>query len=391
MSRTGAEIRASKQKPSQGSWIKRMMGNDSKAQTRETKAKQIQERISQVERHFGQLCDDMASYTRKCARLRDKGDQIAKDLVDYTEAETSNPSMVRSLSEFASNLATVQDYRQAQVTRLESKVLTPLANYGLKCKHAKNDIKEGVKTQDLELNTRKKLDRLRQKSPADRAQLTMAETELQKASVKASAVTKNLEQLIDKFEEEKLKDLKRVLTDFVNIEMIYHAKALEMYTECFQNIKTFDVEEDIEEFRSKMQPSNSANRMNMVRSSSYTSLESADDQRITSNIRRQQSAPSSRNVTPTKSANNSALTSPLRATSDSRNGLDNEETEEEEDEEEESEEDDDDDDDDDDEYTETETARTETARSTARTDKPKVQSERTVIKPPSSLIKKVSQ
>lgn len=95
-----------------------------------------------------------------------------------------------------------------QVTRLESKVLTPLANYGLKCKHAKNDIKEGVKTQDLELNTRKKLDRLRQKSPADRAQLTMAETELQKASVKASAVTKNLEQLIDKFEEEKLKDLK---------------------------------------------------------------------------------------------------------------------------------------------------------------------------------------
>lgn len=36
----------------------------------------------------------------------------------------------------------------------------------------------------------------------------MAETELQKASVKASASTKSLEQLIDKFEEEKLKDLK---------------------------------------------------------------------------------------------------------------------------------------------------------------------------------------
>lgn len=36
------------------------------------------------------------------------------------------------------------------------------------------------------------------------------------------------------------------MTDFVNIEMIYHAKALEMYTECFQNIKTFDIEEDIE-------------------------------------------------------------------------------------------------------------------------------------------------
>lgn len=36
------------------------------------------------------------------------------------------------------------------------------------------------------------------------------------------------------------------MLDFVNIEMIYHAKALEMYTECFQNIKSFDIEEDIE-------------------------------------------------------------------------------------------------------------------------------------------------
>lgn len=87
-------------------------------------------------------------------------------------------------------------------------MLTPLANYGLKCKQAKNDIKDGMKVQELEVTQRKKLDRLRQKSPADRAQLTMAETELQKASVKASASTKSLEQLIDKFEEEKLKDLK---------------------------------------------------------------------------------------------------------------------------------------------------------------------------------------
>nr|XP_011422464.2 protein FAM92B-like isoform X3 [Crassostrea gigas] len=370
MSRTGAEIRASTITFS------------------ETKAKIIQDRISLAERHFGQLCDDVASFTRKCARLRDKGDQIAKDLVDYTEAETLNPSMVRALSEFASNLSTVQDYRQAQVTRLEARVLTPLANYGLKCKQAKNDIKDGMKVQELEVTQRKKLDRLRQKSPADRAQLTMAETELQKASVKASASTKSLEQLIDKFEEEKLKDLKKIMTDFVNIEMIYHAKALEMYTECFQNIKTFDIEEDIEEFRAKMQPSNSTNRMNMVRSSSYTSLESASEQQPTSSLRRQQSAPNSQNTTPLKSINNSASNSPLRATVDSRNGVNDEESEEE-DEEEESEEDDDDDDDD--EYTETETERTETARSTARTDKPTGQSQKTVIRPPSSLIKKVSQ
>lgn len=42
--------------------------------------------------------------------------------------------------------------------------------------------------------------------------------------------------------------LQKILTDFVNIEMVYHAKALEVYTECFQNIRSFDVEEDIEVF-----------------------------------------------------------------------------------------------------------------------------------------------
>lgn len=101
-------------------------------------------------------------------------------------------------------------------------MLTPLANYGLKCKQAKNDIKEGMKVQELEVTQRKKLDRLRQKSPADRAQLTMAETELQKASVKASASTKSLEQLIDKFEEEKLKDLK-VHYAILHVQCILHA------------------------------------------------------------------------------------------------------------------------------------------------------------------------
>lgn len=44
----------------------------------ETKAKIIQDRISLAERHFGQLCDDVASFTRKCARLRDKGKKNIK-------------------------------------------------------------------------------------------------------------------------------------------------------------------------------------------------------------------------------------------------------------------------------------------------------------------------
>ena len=38
----------------------------------------------------------------------------------------------------------------------------------------------------------------------------------------------------------------KILQEFVNIEMIFHAKALEMYTQCFQNLNSISEEEDLE-------------------------------------------------------------------------------------------------------------------------------------------------
>lgn len=42
----------------------------------ESESKTIQDRITAIERHLGQLCDTFGSYTRKTARLRDKGNVI---------------------------------------------------------------------------------------------------------------------------------------------------------------------------------------------------------------------------------------------------------------------------------------------------------------------------
>ncbi|BFZ19698.1 hypothetical protein BsWGS_22737 [Bradybaena similaris] len=53
MSRSGAEIRRS-----------------------ETQSKVIQDRVTKIEQHLGQLCDIASSYTRKTARLRDKGEDF---------------------------------------------------------------------------------------------------------------------------------------------------------------------------------------------------------------------------------------------------------------------------------------------------------------------------
>ena len=59
------------------------------------------------------MCQEFSAYTRKTARLRDKGDELSKSVVAYAESEA--PSTKTGLTGFAEKLSSVQDYRQAQV------------------------------------------------------------------------------------------------------------------------------------------------------------------------------------------------------------------------------------------------------------------------------------
>lgn len=69
--------------------------------------------VTNAEKYFGQFCSLLAAYTRKTARLRDKADQLVRQLTDF--ANTENPEMRATMRNFAEDLAKVQDYRQAEV------------------------------------------------------------------------------------------------------------------------------------------------------------------------------------------------------------------------------------------------------------------------------------
>ncbi|XP_059154236.1 CBY1-interacting BAR domain-containing protein 1-A-like [Physella acuta] len=239
----------------------------------ENQSKVVNDRITHIEEHLGQLCDIASSYTRKTARLRDKGDLMAKELMQFSEFEKWNPTLSTGMSKFAESLSAVQDYREAEVKRLEGKIITPLMNYGLLCKQTKNDIKSSFAAIDLEISQKKKLDMTRSKHPSDRQKISQLENSLQKASLEATRSSKNLEQQIDKFEEKKLKDLKKIFREFVTIEMHFHAKALELYTQCFQTLDSIDPEADLEEFRHQLRPKGSI-RSDIARSASQASLDS---------------------------------------------------------------------------------------------------------------------
>ncbi|XP_027703504.1 protein FAM92B isoform X2 [Vombatus ursinus] len=182
--------------------------------SRDSQVRVMENTVNNAEKYFGQFCVLLAAYTRKAAGLRDKADLLVKQLLDF--ANTENPEMRTTLKNFAEELAKVQDYRQAEVERFEMKVINPLRLYGTQIKQ------------------------------------TRAETNVQKASVDASRTTHQLEETIDIFQNQKLKDIQKIFSDFVTIEMVFHAKAVEVYSKAFQILENYDLERDLEDFRAKI-------------------------------------------------------------------------------------------------------------------------------------------
>ncbi|KAG5306068.1 PREDICTED: protein FAM92A1-A isoform X3 [Acromyrmex echinatior] len=215
----------------------------------EQEAKFVQDRITGVEKYFAELCSIFAAFTRKAARLRDKSDEVAKTIQTYADSEVVNQSMSAGLANFSATLSVIGDYRDAEVQRLDSKVIVPLSQYAMICKHARDDVKNTFAARDRELTRRRHLDKVRERNPRNRQMISQAESELTKASIEVSRVVKGLEEQIDSFERRKLHDLKSILLDFVTVELSFHTKALELLTKAYQDVAAIDEVKDIEDFQ----------------------------------------------------------------------------------------------------------------------------------------------
>ncbi|XP_034555953.1 protein FAM92A-like [Notolabrus celidotus] len=242
---------------------------DSRARDNQTKT--IQENVTNVEKHFGEMCQLFAAYTRKTARLRDKADLLVREIGAYADTET--PNLKRGMKKFADHLAKIEDYRQAEVERLEAKVIEPLKSYGAVVKCKREDLKTAQSARDREAKQMAQLERTRQRNPSDRQIISQAESELQRATMDATRTTRQLEETIDEFETQKIRDIKRIFGEFVTVEMAFHAKALEVYTLAYQSIQSVDEEEDLEVFRSLLHPPDYQPRLDIVRANSKSSLD----------------------------------------------------------------------------------------------------------------------
>ncbi|XP_069372880.1 CBY1-interacting BAR domain-containing protein 1 [Paralichthys olivaceus] len=270
------------------------------ARARDNQTRQIQENITNVEKHFGEMCQLFAGYVRKTARLRDKADLLVREIGLY--ADTGTPNLKRGMKQYADHLAKIQDYRQAEVERLEAKVIEPLKSYGAVVKRKREDLKTTQSARDREAKQMAQLERTRQRNPSDRQIISQvcpmksyfllfchqAESELQRATMDATRTTRQLEETIDEFEKQKIRDIKKIFGEFVTVEMSFHAKALEVYTLAYQSIQSVDEEEDLEVFRSSLHPPDYQSRLDIVRANSKTSLDRTSSFLSTSGTLQQQ-------------------------------------------------------------------------------------------------------
>uniref|UniRef100_A0A8D1IU31 CBY1 interacting BAR domain containing 1 n=1 Tax=Sus scrofa TaxID=9823 RepID=A0A8D1IU31_PIG len=246
-------------------------------ENRDAQTKQLQDAVTNVEKHFGELCQIFAAYVRKTARLRDKADLLVNEINVYASTET--PNLKQGLKNFADEFAKLQDYRQAEVLknneqkveRLEAKVVEPLKAYGTIVKMKRDDLKATLTARNREAKQLTQLERTRQRNPSDRH--VIAETELQRATMDATRTTRHLEETIDSFEKQKIKDIKTIFSEFITIEMLFHGKALEVYTSAYQNIQKIDEEEDLEVFRNSLCPPDYSSRLDIVRANSKSPLQ----------------------------------------------------------------------------------------------------------------------
>uniref|UniRef100_A0A7M4E131 CBY1 interacting BAR domain containing 1 n=1 Tax=Crocodylus porosus TaxID=8502 RepID=A0A7M4E131_CROPO len=89
----------------------------------------------------------------------------------------------------------------------------------------------------------------------------------------ATRTSRQLEETIDNFEKQKIKDIKDIFSEFVTIEMLFHGKALEIYTAAYQSIQNIDENEDLEVFRSSLHPPDYQSRLDIVRANSKSPLQ----------------------------------------------------------------------------------------------------------------------
>ncbi|KAB0798288.1 hypothetical protein PPYR_09281 [Photinus pyralis] len=209
--------------------------------------KYVLDRILATERNFAELCHTFGQYSRKIARVRDKGDTISETLLSIAENEDISKSLSEGLTNLSMTFTNISGYGNARAQNIDLKVIQEFSKYENICKNAKEDVKQIFSAQEREMAKRKQCKRVREKK-SNRQTIHQAESELIRAQKEVMKTVDSVEDKIITLEKQKLHDLKGILLDLILTEIGYHSKALQQLTKAYNDVNDIDENSDLQAF-----------------------------------------------------------------------------------------------------------------------------------------------
>lgn len=192
--------------------------------------------IDRTAKGLGEICTLLSSINRKQGKIRDRGDDLAESAVQYAQSDL--PTMQLGLDKFGRTAANVQEYRDAYLHSIESSVINPISYYDRECKEARSELNK------IEKEMKKYEKTLKNPSSPDSAIVRN----------RVIGSTEKMKESILKFEEKRLKDVKKYLQEYCRLEMTFAAKCLEQWSQCYQELDSVNPTEDLVAFEKVISP-----------------------------------------------------------------------------------------------------------------------------------------
>lgn len=187
---------------------------------------------------------------------------MCKSLHNYSVEET--PTTKNGLGFLADAISQIQDYRQAMIERMESRVIQPLQQYEHTIKQVRSNVNLMQKSKVSQNNSQMQLNTLAQGTPSNlqpgsaahlqsQQNLAHAATDLQRNIIMNQNNAYQMQDTAIAFEFQKKNDVKKILTDYISSEMQFYANALECLAKCKPVIETIDTETDMVWFKQMLQ------------------------------------------------------------------------------------------------------------------------------------------
>ncbi|XP_067623677.1 CBY1-interacting BAR domain-containing protein homolog [Eurosta solidaginis] len=254
--------------------------------TKDDRIKIMNDRINSTEKHLLEICATFAACTRKIAKYRNTFDELGQKVKNYADEEKINYSLSDGLNSITTCITVQADYMDLLVHRMEMKIVNELSQFENLCKTTRENLRTATIARDKEVLKQQQLIEIKSKFTANNT--AAADSELVKAKMEVNRTNKEIDDIINSFEQRKLAELKTLLTDFILISMKYHTKTLEALSASYYDISNIDERADFSEFQKLMKTKTepAARKLTLKKGMRSQSMDSLDHETLLSPLKR---------------------------------------------------------------------------------------------------------